>query len=358
MKSIPYLTSEDPTDYDLSVLRSLHTAYREILCVIRNDKYFDLATDLFPEYGSGNESTLYEAAFRHTLHGLAAARFVKLEPRQVPALWSAYFRVRVLPSVMYNSLTGSTHTGRGLADDVDFEKAYLISLSALLEGSEALIQLQNGAAAWLNHVGGSLTILRSADTERRTRYRSDRLHELSAGTGLAAFESDTLKRSQMLKPVTAIVAAIAGWSQPDIGFTAYYDTARQLLDDVSDVREDLLGGRVSLPVVRAMRSPDVGGRIVESIEALWADHDTGRERVERLLDQIIETDAFEQTLRDAESRLDKFEAEAIRASTENGADGLLQLSYLKRAFVERLRRHDFRDVRPDMTRLHSAISTS
>jgi hypothetical protein len=155
-------------------------------------------------------------------------------------------------------------------------------------------------------------------------------------------------RSSALETLMLGVAEMHNLPRPETGWLRDFERMRQLLDDIADIRDDLVAGRLTYPVLVGLQSDRHAAALSDQIQTVWrASPQERQSRMQNLWPTIkrllSDADAYEACMRKIriwERRI----AEAINVGSFPGGTTYLHLVLdLKRALADRLTVQGFED---------------
>jgi len=147
------------------------------------------------------------------------------------------------------------------------------------------------------------------------------------------------------------MAAIVGQALRDHHWVTCYEKARQILDDLADIREDIMCGRLTFPVLYALQQDHGSGNLRRIIADLWHRIEKGGqpgilpEEWDQVRKLMRDYGGFEVPSVKALRWLKKV-GDGIFSSLPGNREPLLLHIELKRAYLARLRASNFDDTPP------------
>jgi hypothetical protein len=340
--------TDDPVAYDTYAISALRTRYDSVLGKVKDDfarwGHFDSplihGRDLGPQE--------WTATARHLLLAFAACEALSCDPLDFTPLWQSYVAIRVVPILRMNECMRR----QPALDEcgTDLLAASLRTMGALASADQLCATVPHFTPFWAAVSGLYRRMLEAVYEEVLSRYEEAPLW--SPYAALAKYDTalSPLLRSSMLEmPLLGLARSVGQVVEPSAWVTDY-EKARQLLDDVADVREDLGRGRLTFPVLSALTGPG-SGSLRSAIQRAWSQIGDNVPAFDstavwfEVKQEIVRLGGYQKSVELIEQWLANVESGST-LTLGGDLEPLLAHVDLKRALLRRLEQSDFDDSPP------------
>lgn len=274
----------------------------------------------------------------------------------------------------YNSIDSqidlcvSYNTETDLSEKWNMEKVSLFGISSIISGFKNLFYEKNGEKLveiisdvysdiseimFLDYEHRFDTMLLESTNEAIEKYLTS---ELSALVGSGFYEVTIRAAMQIIEEDI---------TNDQMVFMKDFRRLRQIVDEIADVVEDVRVGRVTLPFLLALLNPKYKKQVDNLIRDIWKtsnevidNYSHSKNRLiselsqdpklkaltDTLYDKLIKSGVFDLTYNIAEQIFTNVVSGLKTHFPRHNMDGLVRIAYLKKAFLERLKRQNWRDV--------------
>ena len=352
MKPIYRSAIDNPVDYDNLGLMFLQEKYLSILSKVRQrvveNNWFEESVLSKGDY-SGFD---WNVAARQLIHGFAISDLLNVSPEKLIDLWCNYCMMRIVPIyLMDDSLDSLQYRSKNEAIICN-TKASLHAIAALARGVPELESLPGGTAFLRIYLQCLENMAKTIYKEVSTRYPEDLLlFSQRCIDNIDGYES-SLRRRSTLDLFARGISAMMCRSLASNEWAIKYDMAGQLLDDISDVWEDLYFGRLTYPISLCIVIERENKELMDIIKQVWQESGTlGFQQLKiqywpQISKHLIDLSVFDNAFQKALTLIDDTRHGLESESQHENREALLVLVDLKEAFCRRLMQTQCNDKQP------------
>ena len=345
---------DDPAEFDIENLGYLRRRYLELLSEIRDEiekrsgfQSRSLSRDIY--YGED-----WEIVARLLILGFAAAEALGVDPSSLMDLWVRYCQYRIFPIIAFNRSLDITRE----AMTADKRTKYVIKtgLNAFASQSTGFLDAKesnDGLIFWEVHSRYLSRISQIAYEEFSTRFDNNCLENPSILLKTYNTKLCPLLRSSTLEPLMVGIAKMYNIRLLSYAWIELYEKIRQLLDDIGDIWEDLTVGRLTYPVLIALRSAKEAIVLSRAIRELWQETSTLEKKTldvkhwPKIKSSLKRSGALSNACDLVKAWHTEILSSLNREEFRGEIEPLLIIMQLKSAFLARLIEFDFDDHKPE-----------
>ena len=341
---------DDPVVYDRECLEWLHGRNKALLEAVRDHL----------DRSSWFQSELLEADFKKEADWRSIARFLLIgfsvvkaigkDPFEYLGLWVFHARTRIIPILALNQRM--KHDAPDLMAVNELVRIVLMTIAGQLNGVMRASTTRQLAVWQTVHARCFERVIEISYEEISNKYNRSSLS--FPEPCLSRFETDLspLLRSSILESFVEGICEIEGIRLNDATWSRDFEKMRQLLDDLGDMRSDIVEGRLTLPVLLALHrrrgEGDLGDLIGQIWErgkrrGVWEMEDAQWEEIKRI---VKETGSLESVRRRILAYYECCVKSVKDEKFSGDSEELMCLMELKKAYLHRLLDNDLDDVEP------------
>jgi hypothetical protein len=221
-----------------------------------------------------------------------------------------------------------------------------------MEGYSQLARIRKGVKFWDAHVELSGRVIALFHEELTMRFDESYLGTPTILIDRYNTKSSPLMRSSTLETFMRGMAAMCGRELKSVHWLELYEQSRQMLDDLADLWEDLLMGRLNYPVLVALKNYGPNSKLGALIKSLWNSRkqDPSKDELtpywKTIKDLLSDAGAFQETCTLIDGWLKQVESSIGAELFSGNIGGLMTVVDLKKAYLARLSKLNFDNVKP------------
>jgi len=294
----------------------------------------------------------WEMIARHLFYAFATCDAFGQNPFDFQNIWVAYTRIRILPIVEFNKTMQSYSLSPKVVERQEFLKVALFNLAAELSGSIQLLNSEEGKRFWLAHAQMLGRIIELVYEEVNDRFNLQTLEKPEIVLKKYKTVNSPLLRSRLLETQINIISSVAAINTENINWLPFFEKLRQLLDDLSDIKEDIEIGRITYPVLVGLHREKSNGELLNIINKFWTQKlkntkcNLNKKEWSAIKTILLKNNSIQYTC----DKILKWYKKTKQALNENTLPGNVEslslILELKKAYLYRLRKNNFDDKKP------------
>ena len=343
----------DPVTYNDAVVRYFRTTYAEHLVRVFSELESRAASPYAPWLQRALAVVPRRALERHLFALFSAATSSGGVTEQHIRFGSAFLRGISIPVMQIDHMLDRLHLAAGTESEATglTSPIWLGSICLLHEGLRDMLNLPHAKELLKVVLSDYLRVYSSLETEMKGRYKDyGLLHPTEYLNWMLHSYDSSLTCRYFSVTVQGAILINQGAVSPTVKKLAHlFGRLRQLVDQIADVEEDVLIGKLTVPVLHALTKCPL---LQEEIRDLWResqgcslDTELLQPRLNRIHKLVLENNGFEYSsglaLSCYEEAMALFHNEPLLPDL--GIE-IRILFRLKRAFLERLKRNGWRDI--------------
>ena len=347
--------NEDPVKFDSIGLEKLKDLYKPLLVSVKHglddDPWFN---EIYVSKKSIAPHLDWNRLGRHFLTVFAIGDALGINSEAVVDFSIFYAKHRLIPIQLYDFAIDNILYSYHSDSRLQIANIGLVNLLSQLNGGYiANTQFNKGDVFWKKYCELTGRVVKLAIEELGRRFDKVYLESPELVLKLYGTDQSPLLRSSTLEtPFWGLKILFDAENVTDT-WLKEFEQARQLLDDLGDLWEDILMGRVTYPILLSLKSYGINSELEKLIVRLWnapnidaqntQPSDFDREIFIRFLN---DTDSLSLSTKKVSQWLDKVESEILRQQFMGNIEGILILIDLKRAYLSRLIQANYKDQAP------------
>lgn len=341
---------KSPIEFDKNALELLRIRYNSFLGSARERLSREFKAET--KFGKDSNDLNWNHVARFLILCFISCDALNLEIKKGFPFCLNFVKHRVIPFYFYNKLLDIQPTEQNIFDlNSNLSKIGIWSLSAQLHAFIGLTELENGNIFFRKYAELQGKVVDSVFLELSRRKESHYLDYPEELLNTYNSDKSPLYRSSTLETTLICFSMISGYQLCDLKWLRSYEEARQLIDDLSDLKDDIRVGRLTLPYLIALNSsdPQLRKTLKSKIYFLWDSKIEGQASKEEVIKDIFNLLLKSNALKEVAERISVLLNEAkegIESQNFPGNDsGLFLQVELKKAYLDRIRLNDFQPLK-------------
>lgn len=211
----------------------------------------------------------WNVAKRHLYLAFSISTSLNMNPIDYLNLWIDYTRIRIIPILSFNKMMDElSWSSSNRSDNIKSINSGLSYITTQLEWLKKNKNIEY-RPFWENYYDLTLNMIDEVFKETQFRFNTDIIKRKNVHFSKFNSHKNPLNRSCMFRTFFLGLSAINKYKIKDPQWVINYDFARQLLDDLRDIKPDIETGRLTYPVQYAMQQKVSGNKVANFIYSYW-----------------------------------------------------------------------------------------
>jgi hypothetical protein len=349
------LSYTNPIEFDISALQYLRNKYSDLieisLQMLRDEFFID--SELIENEFQKNLD--WEVIERFILSEFIVAECLNLLSPHTLRLCAWYIKYRVIPISVFNKTLDLSYNKTDSYESYKLAlNAGLLNLSSQLNGFITISNLENGLKFWNIHAMMLSRVVNCAYEEYLRRFDIECLKSPARLLNIYDGDKSPLLRSSVIETLFLALSAVNGYLIKSITWLQNFEKLRQTLDDLADMREDILNGRLTYTWLYALKQLGPNSKLEKNLIELWRQVRTNisdlekMEYAENAIKLVNESDVYAHIEKIITKMIIDIELGIRNEMLPGNIEGLLILVKLKEAYFQRLKVLKFIDKKPEL----------